>query len=336
MRDAKLAAVLLLALTGGASAVLTEAECGVISEYFTCYGINLRAPTLTEAECDTTVCQWSDGACSFSDDTLTAYDALATSDTFNASYTAARTACEASNDCQYYTTNLFTMTSDTTANQNFCYYCTSTFTMVELWYYADECISNGYPMPRLTDYNSVRVSAGPADAPSADAPPADAPPADASAALNAAECRTLGAYTKCLVASNQEQCDTSVCTYSGENCAPNQNTNDDYDALPSSTRIAASINAGNTACAAATDCNILSTNSFTLYNDDGTSFLSRVNTCDDESSDSCIYSLPIGLVDECVSSGLLSNDFESTSGAIFVAPTVAAVLFCASLLIFFF
>ena len=37
MRDAKLAAVLLLALTGGASAVLTEAECGVISEYFTCY-----------------------------------------------------------------------------------------------------------------------------------------------------------------------------------------------------------------------------------------------------------------------------------------------------------
>jgi hypothetical protein len=33
---------------------------------------------------------------------------------------------------------------------------------------------------------------------------------------------------------------------------------------------------------------------------------------------------------------LLSNDFESTSGAIFVAPTVAAVLFCASLLIFFF
>ena len=158
----------------------------------------------------------------------------------------------------------------------------------------------------------------------------------ASAALNAAECRTLGAYTKCLVASNQEQCDTSVCTYSGENCAPNQNTNDDYDALPSSTRIAASINAGNTACAAATDCNILSTNSLTLYNDDGTSSLSRVNTCHDESSDSCIYSLPIGLVDECVSSGLLSNDFESTSGAIFVAPTVAAVLFCASLLIFFF
>ena len=336
MRDAKLAAVLLLALTGGASAVLTEAECGVISEYFTCHGINLRAPTLTEAECDTTVCQWSDGACSFSDDTLTAYDALATSDTVNASSTAARTACEASDNCQVWTTNYFTSTSEITANQNFCYYCTSTFTMVELWYYADECISNGYPMPRLTDYNSVRVSAGPADAPSADAPPADAPPADASAALNAAECRTLGAYTKCLVASNQEQCDTSVCTYSGENCAPNQNTNDDYDALQSSSRIAASINAGNTACAAATDCNILSTNSLTLYNDDGTSSLSRVNTCDDESSDSCIYGLPIGLVDECVSSGLLSNDFESTSGAIFVAPTVAAVLFCASLLIFFF
>ena len=328
MRDAKLAAVLLLALTGGASAVLTEAECGVISEYFTCYGIDLRGNTLlTEAECDTTVCQWSDGACSFSDDTLTAYDALATSDTFNASYTAARTACEASDNCQVMTTNYFTLTSDTTANQNFCKTCTSTSTMVEYWYYADECISNGYPMPRLTDYNSVR----PADAPSA-----DAPPADASAALNAAECRTLGAYTKCLVASNQEQCDTSVCTYSGENCAPNQNTNDDYDALPSSTRIAASINAGNTACAAATDCNILSTNSLTLYNDDGTSSLSRVNTCHDESSDSCIYSLPIGLVDECVSSGLLSNDFESTSGAIFVAPTVAAVLFCALLLIFFF
>ena len=315
MRDAKLAAVLLLALTGGASAVLTEAECGVISEYFTCYGIDLRGNTLlTEAECDTTVCQWSDGACSFSDDTLTAYDALATSDTVNASSTAARTACEASDNCQVWTTNYFTLTSEITANQNFCYYCTSTFTMIEMWYYADECISNGYPMPRLTDYNSV----------------------GASAALNAAECRTLGAYTKCLVASNQEQCDTSVCTYSGENCAPNQNTNDDYDALPSSTRIAASINAGNTACAAATDCNILSTNSLTLYNDDGTSSLSRVNTCHDESSDSCIYSLPIGLVDECVSSGLLSNDFESTSGAIFVAPTVAAVLFCASLLIFFF
>ena len=53
-------------------------------------------------------------------------------------------------------------------------------------------------------------------------------------------------------------------------------------------RIAASIDAGNTACAAATDCNILSTNSFTLYNDDGTSFpIATLN------HDSCIYAYPL-------------------------------------------
>ena len=39
----------------------------------------------------------------------------------------------------------------------------------------------------------------------------------ASAALNAADCRTLGAVSKCLLARNEEQCDTSVCTYSGGN-----------------------------------------------------------------------------------------------------------------------
>jgi hypothetical protein len=156
----------------------------------------------------------------------------------------------------------------------------------------------------------------------------------ASAALNAADCRTLGAYAKCLVARNEEQCDTSVCTYSGGNCAPNQNTNDDYNAFQSNTRIAASIAAGNPACVAATDCNILSTNSFTLYNADGTSVLMSMNNCHEEDNGDCVYSLPLALVDECISSGFLSNDYESTSGASFVAPTVAAVLFCASLLIF--
>ena len=156
----------------------------------------------------------------------------------------------------------------------------------------------------------------------------------ASAALNAADCRTLGAVSKCLLARNEEQCDTSVCTYSGGNCAPNQNTNDDYNALQSNTRIHASIAAGNPACVAATDCNILSTNNFTLYNADGTSVLMSMNICHEEDNGDCVYSLPLALVDECISSGFLSNDYESTSGASFVAPTVAAVLFCASLLIF--
>jgi hypothetical protein len=37
MRDAKLAAVLLLALTGGASAVLTEAECDALNGMLACH-----------------------------------------------------------------------------------------------------------------------------------------------------------------------------------------------------------------------------------------------------------------------------------------------------------
>jgi hypothetical protein len=162
MRNAKLAAVLLLALTGGASAVLTEAECSTVSAYFTCAGIT---ETLTEATCDATVCAWDGSGCGLSPAMTTAYSALLTSsDTFDASKTAGEEACAAAN-CKVLTTNTVAILNADgtymTNNPNVCDDSTgASCGLNSLWYYADECITSGYPIERLQA--SAGNSVGPA------------------------------------------------------------------------------------------------------------------------------------------------------------------------------
>ena len=99
------------------------------------------------------------------------------------------------------------------------------------------------------------------------------------------------------------------------------------------------ITAGNDLCRADSDCTIKNGNIFNQINADGTITPYDVNICDDDGG--CGYDILKGTVDECMSSGLLNSDLEQTeptngtlSGAISVAPTVAAVLFYASLLVF--
>ena len=104
--------------------------------------------------------------------------------------------------------------------------------------------------------------------------------------------------------------------------------------IGTSTRVVEVGATGDAACAATTDCDITTTNKLTNYQADGTSSLMGVNKCREEDDGTCALSFPTGYVDDCISSGFLSSDYESVSGANFVAPTVAAVLFSASLLIF--
>ena len=166
MRNAKLAAVLLLALTGGASAVLTEAECDALNGFYACTSI--IAP-LTEARCDTNYCVWDGSTCDHSPATKTAYYALSsTSDTFGASQTAAEEACNAAADCGGPKTNntvsLFNADGTVmTANPSVCESVNAaiwgTSCKPEMWYYADECMTNGYPFSSLgkaSAGNSVR------------------------------------------------------------------------------------------------------------------------------------------------------------------------------------
>ena len=162
MRNAKLAAVLLLALTGGASAVLTEAECSTVSAFFTCASIT---ETLTEATCDATVCAWDGSTCGLSPAMTTAYSALLTSsDTFDASKTAGEEACAAAANCEIPTTNTVAiLTADgtyMTDNPNVCEEIGASCGVNSMWYNADECITSGYPIERLQA--SAGNSVGPA------------------------------------------------------------------------------------------------------------------------------------------------------------------------------
>ena len=92
MRDAKLAAVLLLALTGGASAVLSATECGLISDM------------LFIADCS---------ASAAVAETCNSYSTMvATSDNYAAVTTALTSACAASSTCDIQTNTTFAATYD--------------------------------------------------------------------------------------------------------------------------------------------------------------------------------------------------------------------------------
>ena len=162
MRNAKLAAVLLLALTGGASAVLTEADCDALNGFFACSAIT--GEPLTEAMCDTNYCVWDGSTCGHSPATTTAYSSLS----FGASQTAAEEACTAAADCAGLTMNntVSLLTADgtvMTANPGVCESADAsiwgTSCKPALFYYADECMTNGYPFSSLgkaSAGNSVR------------------------------------------------------------------------------------------------------------------------------------------------------------------------------------
>ena len=156
MRNAKLAAVLLLALTGGASAVLTEAECDALNGMLACQSIGRN---LTEAMCDTNYCVWDGSTCDYSPATTTAFSAIS----FGASQTAAEEACTAAADCEGLKMNNTVSLSyaDGTVNVLNPSVCKSADASIwgtsckpELFYYADECMTNGYP------FSSVEASAG--------------------------------------------------------------------------------------------------------------------------------------------------------------------------------
>ena len=151
MRNAKLAAVLLLALTGGASAVLTEAECAALNGMLACQSIGRN---LTEAMCDTNYCVWDGSTCGVSPATATAYTALPLT-----SQTAAIEACTAAADCAGPTMNntISLLTADGTVMTDIPGVCeneSGSSCIPNLFYYADECMTNGYP------FSSLKASAG--------------------------------------------------------------------------------------------------------------------------------------------------------------------------------
>ena len=118
---------------------------------------------MTEAMCDTNYCVWDGSTCGYLPATATAYNALSsTSDTYGASKTAAYEACAAAADCAGLTMNntISLLTADgtvMTANPEVCG-SEGTSCVPGPFYYADECITNGYPFSSLdrSAGNSVR------------------------------------------------------------------------------------------------------------------------------------------------------------------------------------
>ena len=315
MRDAKLAAVLLLALTGGASAALTEAECGVINDIFACQPVG--RPPLTEAECDTSICVWSDGdgdvwsagECSLPAATL---NALTASDNFQALKTAGEAACaplstEDTDDCagneDLKMTKRIWVEGDTpgegySVSYYFCYASTygsiesCNFNYDDKMYFVEDCLTNGYPMERLGHF------------------------APTNATLNATECG---------ITSDAGRFDCTASTADAEACAS-------YDTiLATSANVDAISTALESACRVSSGCNIQSNTTFVLNNGDGTSSVSTLNTCSRPTMTSCAPSIlggvMVGLMDNCVQSGHLNNDGTKSAAAATVSASALAFAF---------
>ena len=127
MRNAKLAAVLLLALTGGASAVLNATECGLISDR-----------TFID-----------DCSASAVAETCNSYNTMvATSDNYAAVTTALTSACAASSNCDIQSNTTFagdtnddgTITLQTLNTCNGADPCAPHTT----WGHLDDCVQNGF------------------------------------------------------------------------------------------------------------------------------------------------------------------------------------------------
>ena len=315
MRDAKLAAVLLLALTGGASAALTEAECGVINDIFACQPVG--RPPLTEAECDTSICVWSDGdgdvwsagECSLPAATL---NALTASDNFQALKTAGEAACAPlstgdTDDCagneDLKMTKPIWVEGDTPGEgysvpYYFCYVSTygsiesCKFNYDDKMYFVEDCLTNGYPMERLGHF------------------------APTNATLNATECG---------ITSDAGIFDCTASTADAEACAS-------YDTiLATSANVDAISTALESACRVSSGCNIQSNTTFVLPNSDGTSSVSTLNTCSRPTMTSCAPSIlggvMVGLMDNCVQSGHLNNDGTKSAAAATVSASALAFAF---------
>ena len=133
------------------SATLSEADCSTWRDYFTCRP-PLGAPH-TEATCNTTVCAWSDGRCTTSQNLTWAILGMGVaSPTYTASTTAGEEACAADTNCEILTTNTLTFElSDGTSQQGKPNFCSGSAGACGLgdgstWYYVDQCLAQGYPM----------------------------------------------------------------------------------------------------------------------------------------------------------------------------------------------
>ncbi len=306
MRDAKLAAVLLLALTGGASAALTEAECGVINDGFACQPAG--RPPVTEAECDTAICVWSDGVCSLPAATL---NALTASDNFQALKTAGEAACaplstEDTDDCagndDLKMTKPIWVERDTpgegySVSYYFCYASTygsiesCKFNYDDMMYFVEDCLTNGYPMERLGHF------------------------APTNATLNATECGIF---------SDAGTFDCTASTADAEACAS-------YDTMvATSANVDAISTALESACRVSSGCNIQSNTKFVQINDDGTSSgVSTLNTCSlsPRCEPSLMGGVMVGLWDNCVQSGHLNADGSKSAAAATVSASALAFAF---------
>ena len=102
MRDAKLAAVLLLALSGGASAAVNETDCAIVADVAKC----TTAPS--EEYCDTSImCTFYEGSCqmnfTLAEKAIPWYQSSSSSDRV----TAGTDLCRADSDCTIKNGNIF-------------------------------------------------------------------------------------------------------------------------------------------------------------------------------------------------------------------------------------
>ena len=155
----------------------------------------------------------------------------------------------------------------------------------------------------------------------------------ASAAVNETECLIMADVGKCITAPTEALCDTESCTYADGSCSMNTALFQRYSAIATDSSHAAKITAGNTACAESGDCVVQMYGSeMNMLNADSTYTTVVLNSCRVDDGGTCKYNFVPAFLDECISVGLLNSDLES--GAISAAPTVAAIFFFASLLIF--
>ena len=259
------------------------------------------------AECDTAICVWSDGACSLPAATL---NALTTSDSFQAVKTAGDAACAplsterfacSGNDDLKLTKPIWregdTPEESYPVGHYFCSSSNESCLLNGVWYYVEDCITNGYPMERLGHF------------------------APTNATLNATECGIITEW------GNVDCFAASLSTADAEVCAS-------YDTLvATSANFSAISTALEYACRVSpnSNCDIQSNTTFVFSNDDGTSTVTTLNTCSRVTATPyCVpdeFGLMVGLMDNCVQSGHLNADGSTSAAAATVSASALALAF---------
>jgi hypothetical protein len=164
------------------------------------------------------------------------------------------------------------------------------------------------------------------------------PDYDGSATLSEADCSTMRDYLTCSPPGEtltEATCNTTVCAWSDGQCGFSDNLTWAFlGMLVASPTYRASTTAGEEACAADANCEILTTNTLTMERSDGTSDSIKPNVCSGSAGACEFEGLLWYTVDQCLAQGYPMGSIQATSAGNSVVPAFALAFVSAAVAAF--